>query len=155
MKITHDKIQLALLDEQKRIALLKQINEKPLVGMLVFEFHIKLDYQPEIFIDALEVTKSDPPTLDMFFKKPLVRIWEIKPNLDILGETLRQIKRYEDLVKKYYMISPVNPVAIESIVVYSESPFTHKSLQQYFGNSGVFVVKFSGGKVLDLPEAPE
>lgn len=65
-------------------------------------------------------------------------VWEIKPELNDLGATLRQLQKYKDTVKPNVII-----------LVYVNSNYSDKRIQEYFNNQKVWTYKLSALAELD------
>jgi hypothetical protein len=57
-------------------------------------------------------------------------VWEIKPSLDDLGQTLRQLMKYKDIVKPNHII-----------LIYNSAKAKEQIISAYFSNQGVYTYR--------------
>ena len=90
------------------------------------EYRTHIPYEPEIFIDIFEeITIDGNPAYCKV-------IWEIKPVLNKLGETLRQCRRYQEILKSDLVV-----------VVYNVSRISHEKIVDFFESEGFLIYQVS------------
>ncbi len=140
----HDDIQFQLMTTTFRKKLVAEYSEE-WTGIICKEYRIKKDYEPEIFIDILETDKIHNRA----------RIWEIKPELHSLGEVLRQINKYRQIVK-YHIERQLGifcePNSITVYLVYQTSNIPKPTILSYFGNESVRVCQITSNDCKRLEE---
>jgi len=140
--IGHDDIQYWLSIKINRDKILDTlpvyVNDLPLShydSTITKEYRRKPDYQPEIFIDVLErrIVKNT---------RGFWIIWEIKPVLANLGEVLRQLRKYRQIMDTIEL----------TILIYNTSPIKHEIIKQYFESEDIHVYKVSAQECPRLEE---
>lgn len=140
----HDDMQYYLLDEKNRDRVLQKL------GIEIDNF-MSRKIEPEAFIQKcwngnygkkFHGEPYRPDLLEAFtfkgkYKPRLFIVWEIKPALDKLGETLRQVKKYLFWLSKGYLTYSDNEPL--SIIIYNASRVPKEVIIDFFKKSNVFV----------------
>ena len=135
----HDDIQywLSIKENRDKIAetLKLEYDNQPFTNYTTFkitkEFRLKLPYEQEIFIDIFETRARKEEQRLIGFRI----LWEIKPVLTNLGEVLRQIRRYKEILMMRGDIDDDDFV----ILVYNTSPTKNEVIKEYFNSEGIDV----------------
>jgi hypothetical protein len=100
------------------------------------EFRLKFPYEHEIFIDIFETRERKERLEDgEEWRIAFHVLWEIKPVLTNLGEVLRQIRKYREILNRAGYIDDDDFV----ILVYNTSPTKNEVITQYFNSEGIDV----------------
>ena len=134
----HDDLAIWLLNNENRQYVKDQLGIKlksphiPFwandIVTFVHEYYYKPAYEAPEYYDALQ---------NISFEKESNRLqaqilWEIKPELNDLGDTLRQMRRYNKHTNSSVLI-----------ILFAKSRFTIQQLTDYFKPTGIYIFQFN------------
>lgn len=129
----HDDIQFWLMDIENRNKVLESLAINPLPSDILeseravecAEYRIDLDYERPVVLDFYEERLLPD---EMYWSI----IWEIKPVLNDLGDTLRQLRRYQQIVKKARNKPPHSIEGPLAILLYNTSKIPEEIITKFF-----------------------
>jgi hypothetical protein len=139
----HDDIQFWLMQKENREKLRQIFNFKlsltaSFAEEFAVEFRFKPIYEPEEYYDGIEnyrYTQSSPSTIKTDV------LYEIKPELTDLGQTLRQLRKY---------MAHTNPN--KTILLYNTSKIPNEAIKQYFNTANILTYRLLPNECKRLEE---